>query len=257
MGITVWRIIAAIPAIGFSLWAWLATWALAPGHLSAAITVLWTAILAAAPTRTGQNALMWLIPAHPPSRAEQQTLAGPIARMRQTAPAATQLRVRVIGMPGIRAAGSGRHNIVVTHDTIRALQAGRITTDQMAALLVSAAGQVISGTTRLEWPLAVLTLPWLPFRILLQAFMILFGATLPVRFILKVRGLYAIGAFIQTTTEGHPLVGLGVLTAVAATYWQPHAARKVTRCQTRAGDRYAAEQGFGSGPAESPRRLRS
>lgn len=257
MKVTAWRIIAAIPAIGFSLWAWLAMWTLAPGHLSAAITVLWSTALAASPTRAGQNTLMRLIPARTPNRAEQRTLAGPITRMRQTAPMSAKLGVRIVCMPGIGAAGSGRHNIVVTHDTIHALQTRQITTDQMAALLISAAGQVISGATRLEWPLAMLTLPWLPFRIMLQAFMITFGTTLPVRFVLKVRGLYAIGAFIQTTLEGHPLIGVGVLAAVAATYWQPYAARQVLRCQTRAGDQYAAEHRFGSGPAESPRRLRA
>lgn len=241
-GITVWRIIAATPALAFSLWVGLAMWALAPGYISATVTALWAVILAAAPTRTGQNALMWLLPARPPNPAEQRALDDPVARMRQTGPAAARLSVRVVGMPGVAAAGIGRHNVVVTRDAVRELQAGRLPADQMTALLVSAAGQVVRGATRLEWPLTVLTLPWLPFHVLLQGFMIAFGTSLPVRFVLKVRGLYAIAAFIQTTLEGHPLMGVGVLVAVAATYWQPYAARRVVRSQTQVGDQYAAAQ---------------
>lgn len=38
MGITVWRIIAATPALAFSLWVGLAMWALAPGYVSATAT---------------------------------------------------------------------------------------------------------------------------------------------------------------------------------------------------------------------------
>ena len=244
MGITVWRIIAAIPALVFSLWVGLAMWALAPCYVSATVTAVWAVILAAAPTRTGQNALMRLLPGRAPNPAEQRALDDSIARIRQTGQAAARLGVRVVGMPGIAAAGSGRHNIVVTHDAVRELQAGRLPADQMTALLVSAAGQVVGGATCWEWPLTVLTLPWLPFRVLIQGFMITFGASLPVRFALKTRGLYAIAAFIQTTLEGHPLIGVGVLAAVAATYWQPYAARQVVRRQTRAGDQYSSEHGM-------------
>lgn len=184
-------------------------------------------------------------------------MADPIARMRQTGPAAARLGVRIVGMPGIAAAGSGRHNIVVTRNAVCALQAGRLPQDHMTALLVSAAGQAVRGATRLEWPLTVLTLPWLPLQILLQGFMTAFGNSLAVRFALKTRSLYAIGAFIQTTLQGHSLVGVGVLAVVAASYWQPYAARQVVRSRTRAGDCYSAEQGRGLGPAASPRRLRS
>ena len=87
--------------------------------------------------------------------------------------------------------------------------------------------------------------------------MVVFGTSRPVRFVLKVRGLYAIAAFIQTTLEGHPLIGVGVLATLAATYGQPYAARQVVRRPTRAGDQYAAEQGHGHGLAELPKQLRS
>lgn len=246
MGITIWRIIAAIPALVFSLWTWLAMWAFAPGYASATVTLIWAVVLAAAPTRAGQNALMWLIPARAPNPIEQPALADPIARMHQTAPATALLGVRIVAMPGIAAAGTGQHNIVITRDAVHALQAGRLPADQTTALLVSAAGQILRGATRAQWPLTVLTLPWLPFRVLLEAFMIIFGRSLPIRFALKVRGLYAIAALIQTTAEGHPLIGIGVLTVIAATYWQPYAARRVTRCQTKAGDHYAADAGHGA-----------
>ena len=159
MGITVWRIIAAAAALAFSLWMGLAMWALAPGYLSATVTGVWAAMLAAAPTRTGQNAMMRLLPAHPPNPAEQRALDDPVARMRQTGPPAARLGVRVVDMPGVAAAGSGRHNIVVTRDAVRELQAGRLPADQMTALLVSAAGQVVRGATRWDWPITVLTLP--------------------------------------------------------------------------------------------------
>ena len=112
----------------------------------------------------------------------------------------------------------------------------------MTALLVSAAGQVVGGATRWEWPLTVLTLPWLPFRVLIQGFMITFGASLPVRFALKTRGLYAIAAFIQTTLEGHLLIGVGVLAVVTATYWQPYAGRQVVLGQSLAGRELAAQR---------------
>ena len=242
MGITVWRVIAALPALAFSLWIWLLMWALAPGYVSAAVTAVWVAILVAAPTRAGQNALMWLLPARAPNAAEQRAMGDSIVRMRQIGSATARLGVRIVGMPGIAAAGSGRHNIVVTRDAVRALQAGRLPEDQMTALLVSAAGQVVRGVTRLEWPLTVLTLPWLPFGILLQVFMTTFGTTVPLRFVLKMRGAYAFAAFVQATAEGHPLIGVGALTVVAATYWQPHAARQVVRMQTGAGYHYAEEQ---------------
>ncbi|MEA4944087.1 MULTISPECIES: hypothetical protein [Propionibacteriales] len=258
MGITVWRIIAATPALAFSLWMGLAMWALAPGYVSATVTALWAVMLVVAPTRAGQDALMrLLLPARAPNQVEEGALADSIAGMRQTGPAAAKLGVRVVGMPDVAAAGCGRHNVVVTRGAVLALQAGRLPADQMTALLVSAAGQVVGGATRLEWPLSVLTLPWLPFRVLLQAFMITFGTSRPVRFALKVRGLYAIAAFIQTTLEGHPLIGVGVLATLAATYGQPYAARQVVRRQTRAGDQYAAEQGHGPGLAELPKQLRS
>ena len=243
MGITVWRVIAALPALAFSLWIWLLMWALAPGYVSAAVTAVWVATLAAAPTRAGQNALMWLLPARAPNAAEQRAMGDSIVRMRQIGSATARLGVRIVGMPGIAAAGSGRHNIVVTRDAVRALQAGRLPEDQMNALLVSAAGQVVRGATRWEWPLTVLTLPWLPFRVLLKGFMIAFGASLPVRLVVKARGLYAIAAFIQTTLEGHLLIGVGVLAVVTATYWQPYAGRQVVLGQSLAGDEFAAEQG--------------
>ena len=143
MGITVWRVIAALPALAFSLWIWLLMWALAPGYVSAAVTAVWVATLAAAPTRAGQNALMWLLPARAPNAAEQRAMGDSIVRMRQIEPATARLGVRVVGMPGIAAAGSGRYNIVVTRDAVRALQASRLPEDQMTALLVSAAGQVV------------------------------------------------------------------------------------------------------------------
>ena len=75
--------------------------------------------------------------------------------------------------------------------------------------------------------------------------MVVFGTSRPVRFVLKVRGLYAIAAFTQTTLEGHPMMGVGVLAVVAAAYWQPYAARRVVRLQKRIGDEYVAEQGLG------------
>lgn len=243
MGTTVWRVIAALPALAFSVWVLLVMWALAPGYISATATGVWAVMLAGAPTRTGQNALMWLLPARRPNSDEERAMADPIARMRQTGPAAARLGVRIVGMPGIAAAGSGRHNIVVTRNAVCALQAGRLPPDRMTAMLVSAAGQVIGGATRLEWPLTVLTLPWLPFRILLKGFMTAFGNSLAVRFALKMRGLYAICAFLQATTEGHPVIGVGVLAAVAATYWQPYAARQVMLGQTRTGDQHATQQG--------------
>lgn len=249
MGTTVWRVIAALPALAFSVWVWLVMWALAPGYISAPVTAMWAVMLAVATTRTGQNALMWLLPARKPNVDEERAMTDSIARMRQTGPAAAQLGVRIVRMPGIAAAGSGRHNIVVTRDAVCALQAGRLPPDHMTALLVSAAGQVIGGATRLEWPLTVLTLPWLPFRILQRGFSMAFGTRRSVRFVLKMRGLYAICAFLQATTEGHPVIGVGVLAAAAATYWQPYAARQVMLGQTRAGDQHATQQGVEAAPS--------
>lgn len=257
MRVSVGRVIAQTPAMLFSLWVWLVAGVLAPGYVSVPVTVVWAGLAAASLTRGGQSALMrLLLSARAPTVIEQATLADPIARMRHSGPDTGRLDVRIVGTPGVAAVGSGRHTVVITQDAVRAAQTGRVPSDQLTALLVSAAGQVVRGTTRGEWLITVLTLPWLPVRIVLHAFGIVFGRSLPVRFLLKVRGLYGVAALIQTTTEGRPLIGVGALLVVATTYWQPHLARHVTRHQTLLGDQYAAEHGHGPALAALLGRLR-
>lgn len=257
MRVSVGRVIAQTPAMLFSLWVWLVAGVLAPGYVSVPVTVVWACLAAASLTHGGQSALMrLLLSARAPTVIEQTTLADPITRMRQSGPDTSRLDVRIVATPGVAAVGSGRHTVVITQDAVRAAQTGRVPGDQLTALLVSAAGQIVRGTTRGEWLLTVLTLPWLPFRIVLHAFGIVFGRSLPVRFLLKVRGLYGVAALIQTTLEGRPLIGVGALIVVATTYWQPYLARHVARHQTLLGDQYAAEHGHGVAFAALLGRLR-
>lgn len=257
MRVSVGRVIAQTPAMLFSLWVWLVAGVLAPGYISVPVTVVWVGLAATSLTRDGQSALMrLLLSTRAPTVIEQTTLADPITRMRQSGPDTGRLDVRIVATPGVAAVGSGQHTVVVTQDAVRAAQTGRVPSDQLTALLVSAAGQIVRGTTRGEWLITVLTLPWLPFRIVLHAFNIVFGRSLPVRFLLKVRGLYGVAALIQTTAEGRPLIGVGALIVVATTYWQPHLARHVTRHQTLLGDQYAAEHGHGPALAALLGRLR-
>ena len=237
MRVSVGRVITQTPAMLFSLWVWLLTGVLAPAYVSVPVTVVWAGLAAASLTRGGQTALTrLLLSARPPTMVEQTTLADPITRMRRSGPDTGRLDVRIVATPGVAAVGSGRHTVVITQDAVRAAQTGRVPGDQLTALLVSAAGQIVRGTTRGEWLLTILTLPWLPFRIVLHAFDIVFGRSLPVRFLLKVRGLYGVAALIQTTLEGRPLIGVGALIVVATTYWQPYLASQVTRHQTLLGD---------------------
>ncbi len=257
MRVSVGRVITQTPAMLFSLWVWLLTGVLAPAYVSVPVTVVWAGLAAASLTRGGQTALTrLLLSARPPTMVEQTTLADPITRMRHSGPNTHRLDVRVVETPGVAAIGSGRHTVIITRDAIRAAQTGRVSSHQLTALLVSAAGQIDRGTTRGQWLLTVLTLPWLPFRIVLHAFDIVFGRSLPVRFLLKVRGLYGVAALIQTTLEGRPLIGVGALIVVATTYWQPYLASQVTRHQTLLGDQYAAEHGHGPALAALLGRLR-
>ena len=57
MGTTVWRVIAALPALAFSVWVLLVMWALAPGYISATATAMWAVMLAGAPTRSLSSCL--------------------------------------------------------------------------------------------------------------------------------------------------------------------------------------------------------
>lgn len=257
MRVSVGRVITQTPAMLFSLWLWLVTGVLAPGYVSVPVTVVWAGLAAASLTRGGQTALTRLLPsARPPTTIEQTTLADPITRMRHSGPTANRLDVRVVETPGVAAISSGRHTVIISRDAIRAAQTGPVSSRQLTALLMSAAGQIDRGTTRGQWLLTVLTLPWLPFRIVLHAFDIVFGRSLPVRFLLKVRGLYGVAALIQTTTEGQPLIGVGALIVIATTYWQPYLTHRVTREQTLLGDQYAAEHGHGPALAALLARLR-
>jgi STE24 endopeptidase len=250
-----WRIVAAAPAVLGSLLLMLASVPLGPW--AALLPLLWVVSAAVLLTRAGERiAVRGAYRFRRPSPAQAVALQPAWAtalRVTGTAAGDVELYVQAARVPNAYAAG-GR-SVAVTSRAVEDYKSGRLSENQLVAVLVHELGHHASGATRPMLLVSWLAAPWRVARNLLIALASVLsgrqgqrGATVAV-----VVGLAV--AVTRTLHQGQWMVG-GVLVFLGlAVVLCPLADAAISRRAEFAADRFAADHGLASELAAALRAL--
>jgi STE24 endopeptidase len=245
-----WRAIAATPAmLGSLLLVSVAVGAL--GRWAEPMLLGWAACGAVMITRVGERiTVRAACRFRCPSPAQAEALQRPWAtalRMTGTAAGDVELYVQTVQVPNAYAAG-GR-SVAVTSRVVKDYRAGRLSEDQLVAVLVHELGHHATRATRPMLLTLWLAMPWrLAARLLTGIGLALSGRQTRRGLILVIAAGVAV-AVTRALHQGQVLVG-GVLAAVAiSAVVCPLADAAVSRRAEFAADRFAADRGLALGLA--------
>ena len=239
-----WRVVSQLPAVLASCGIVGAVTVLVPSPWGGVIAAGWIALIGMARRPTVEHGLARLIgSARSLTEPERAALAGPLTQLRAVNPDPPALQVLVIPGAWVDAAGFGRGTLLVTQALVDGLRHGQLDAAEVTALLMSAAGQIRSGITRLDGLLTAVTLPWLPGRVVTQAVARAAGWLPLVGFAWRLRAITIGIAVWQALAEGRGWAALGLTAIGVLSYLTPHAATRAARAVVLAGDQYAADHG--------------
>ena len=209
-----WRVVSQLSAVLASCGIVGAVTVLVPSRWGVVIALGWIALIGSARRPTVEHGLARLVgSARSLTELERVALAGPLTQLCAISPGPPAVQVLVVPGAGVDAAGFGRGTVLVTQALVDGLRHGQLDTAEVTALLMSAAGQIRSGATRLDGLLTAVTLPWLPGRVVTQAVARAAGWLPLVGFAWRLRAITIGIAVWQTLAEGRGWAALG-LTAI-------------------------------------------
>lgn len=239
-----WRVVAAAPAVLGSSLLMLAFVPL--GQWAALLPLLWAASAAVLLTRVGERtAVRGAYRFRRPSPAQAvalQTAWATALRVIGTAAGGVELYVQAARVPNAYAAG-GR-SVAVTSRVVEDYKSGRLSEDQLVAVLVHELGHHASGATRPMLLVSWLAAPWRVARNLLIALASVLSGRHSQRgaMVAVVVGLAV--AVTRTLHQGQWMVG-GVLVFLGlALVLHPLAEAAISRRAEFAADRFAADHGL-------------
>ena len=251
-----WRVVSQVPAVLVSCWIMGAVTVLVPSPWGVVIAAGWIVLIGVARRPAVEHGLARLVgSARLLTEGERAALAGPLTQLRAANPSHA-LQVLVVPGAGVDATGFGRGTLLVTQALVDGVRHGQLNTAEITALMMSAAGQIRSGITRLDGRLTALTLPWLPGRTMTQAVARAAGWLPLVGFAWRIRAITIGIAIWQTLAEGRSWAALGLTAIGVLSYLTPWAAARAARTVVLAGDQYAADHGYGPPLCQILRRYR-
>lgn len=240
-----WRVVSQLPAVLASCGIVGALTVLVPSRWGGVIALGWIALIGMARRPTVEHGLARLIgSARSLTEPERVALASPLTQLCAVNPSPA-MQVLVIPGAGVDATGFGRGTVLVTQALVDGLRHGQLDAAEVTALMMSAAGQIRSGITRLDGQLTAVTLPWLPGRVVTQAVARAAGWLPLVGFAWRIRAITIGIAIWQALAEGRGWVALGLTAIGVLSYLTPYAAARAARAVVLAGDQYAADRGYG------------
>lgn len=243
----VWKVITEIPALVGSAALMLVALGLLPPWAAAVVLATGSVGAVWSLTARGERAVArFVLGARPPTAVEWAGLAHPITVLcsQQLGPPA--IDVLVVDRPGWPAHGFGRRTLLVTRDMITSTRRGQLGPDETTALLVAGVGALRTAIPRFDAPVAVLTLPVLPLRVVAAVLAGTLGRIPLVGFAWRIRFLTVGIAAWQMADSGLP-VALSVVAVVVGvlSYLVPVARHRVWRALLLAGDDFASAAGHG------------
>lgn len=241
----VWKVIAEVPALVGSAALMLVVIGLLPPWAAALVLgagpvwAIWSLT-----ARRERGVARLVLGARPPTAVELTGLAHPITVLcgQQMGPPA--IDVMVVDRPGWPAHGFGRRTLLVTRDMITCSRRGQLSRDETTALMVAGVGALRTAVPRFDAPLAVLTLPVLPLRVVAAVVAATLGRIPLVAFAWRIRFLTVGIAAWQMADSGLP-IALSVVAVVVGllSYLVPVARNRVWRTLLLAGDDFASAAG--------------
>jgi STE24 endopeptidase len=254
--VTVWQMVCAAPAMISSLLLLLVLLA-GLGRWELPALFAWLAAAAALYTRPGERLAVRIACRFRRSGPADVAALTPVwtAALRHAAVAVAEVDLYVYQAPQPNAATVGRRSIALSSGILEAQRAGRLTAEELVAVLVHELGHIVTGATRWALPVAWLAAPArLVMRLLSRVACALAGRQ-PRPLLALLLTAQVLVAVVQAIDRGQWLLA-GVLAGVAmATVLTPLAHAVVSRRSEFAADGFAADHGLASPLASALRTL--
>ena len=238
------RVAATWVPLTVSVLLWIVAGGLTPAIYWLALTALWTLlglVLAFGGLEPlGARLLGW---SRPLRLDEAEDLAPVLAALCGVGLGPPRITLRVVPGPTWQTEAMGRRTITLTTGLLFAYRAGRVSAEEVTALLAVSAAQVRDGWTRRQFALELFTLPWYLAGLLVHILLT------PLRgrgqALWHMRHLVMTVTVIHSVQQGDLWLAAGAGTLQALTCLVPRWHRGWKRSMTWAGEQGAIRAGFG------------
>ena len=185
--------------------------------------------------------------AHPLTGAERATIAPAVTLLCRSALGPPLVRLWICGGDTrIAAQPLGRHSVLIAQGVLDAVEDGRLTQGQAAAIIGHPGALVRGGWTRNDLAITFWSLPWLALKALVSGIAQGFGRMPFVALGWRLRLVVAAIAVVQAAKQGVPWMAVFLVVIAALSYLIPVWDRQWQTGELLAGDRALVEADLGA-----------
>ncbi len=185
--------------------------------------------------------------AHPLTQSERAMLAPAVTLLCRNALGPPLVRLWICGGDTrVAARPAGRHSVLIAQGVLDAVEVGRLTQGQVAAIIGHPGALVRGGWTRHDLAITFWSLPWLALKALVSGIAQGFGRLPFVALGWRLRFVVAAIAVVQAVQQGVPWMALFLAVIAALTYLIPMWERRWQTVELLAGDRALVEADLGA-----------